>query len=192
LVEQTLRDIAASTQVIAGGEIIEGGGGGGPFPTSGIIGWVKATGDGAGNPAYIQLLNPADSGVNVFIYEFYVSFIAHATAATCYAMRTDAPVTLVDPLEAALQRLDEQDVTAIQSQLLGGNDGGAVIVEADGQFYIPAGAEEGQDQFRPWPLRTVGETPLVLQPGESLELSADDDDVLTTIRAWVVVDEIPV
>lgn len=171
---------------------LTGGGGvnaGGPFPRSGIMGWVKATGDGMGNPAYIQWLNPIGSGVNVAIYELYVSYIAHATAATIYARKSTSPVTLVSPLSAALQHLDEQDVTTIYSFLLGGNDGGAVIGESGAHFYVPAIVVEGQDQWKPFPIRGVGMSPLILGPGEAFEISADDDDVLTTIRVWGVVSE---
>lgn len=169
------------------------GGGGGtdfPFPTSGIIGWTKAVGDGAGNPAYIQLLNPPGSGIIVGVYEFYVSFIAHATSATIYAKRTDTPVTLVSPLAADLQRLDEQDITAIYSKLYGGNDGGAVILEANAHWYIPALPIEGQDNWKPFNLREPLTPPVFLDEGEAIEVSADDDDALTSLRAWTVIDEV--
>lgn len=178
-------------QRLVQGEETGGGGlsGAGPFPRSGIFGWVKATGDGIGNPAYIQWLNPDGSGVNVAIYELYVSYIAHASAATIYARKSATPVTLVLPLAAALQHLDEQDVTTIHSFLLGGNDGGAVIGESGAHFYIPAIVPEGEDQWKPFEIRGVGMSPLILGPGEAFELSADDDDVLTTIRVWGVVSE---
>ncbi len=179
MVEQTIRDIAASVQVVAGGEIITGGGGG-PFPTSGIWGWVKATGDGA-SPAYLQLLNPPGSGVTVKVYELYASFKVHATSATCYGIRTDSPVTLSSPMSADLQHLDEADVTAIEFQLLGG-PGGAVILEADGQ-YIFAGSEEGQTGWKPFPIIGVGEAPLVIPEGSAFELSADSVSAVPVIPA---------
>ena len=168
-----------------------GAGGGGtdfPFPVSAITGWTKAVGDGT-DPAYIQLLNPIGSTIRVAIYEFYVSFITHATGATIFAKKTASPVTLVSPLAWSPQHMNPQDISAIQALLYGGADGGSVIPEGDAHWYIPALSEEGQADWMPFSIREPLVTPVYLNPGEALEISADTNSTGTSLRAWTTIDQ---
>lgn len=187
LVAKLLRDFANDINTNGG----TGGGGGTvnvtlPFPNSGIIGWNAATGNGT-NPAYLQLLNPSGSGINLSVYEMYVSFVAHATNTDIYGKITSTPATLTSPNTAALQRMDENDSAPIKSKLYSGAVGGSILTTGD--FVISGGTIEGGSGFTPFPIRTPFSFPIILPPGWAVEISADTASIGTTIRAQVVLDE---
>jgi hypothetical protein len=184
-------DFYRSDRQVNEGDLADPGGGSGnsnfPFPTSPIIGYVFAQGDGS-NPAYLQLFNPGASLVDVAIYEMYVWFAAHATGDVVYGKRTDSPVTLVSPNVANLQRMVENDVTPIRSKLYGGANGGSIITSTDANFYIPPRVE-GDTGFDPYPIRMPMQFPIILRPGQAFEVSADTNSTGTKMRMQVVVDE---
>jgi hypothetical protein len=196
MVEQTIRDLAASTQVIAGGEIIEGGGGG-FFPSSAITGMASAQGTDAGpEPAVVQLLNPSDSGVNVLIYELYTSLPKYGGGTLAVtALRMETPTDLTgEPtyIVSLVERLDEEDVRPIKAILSAAETGRAIIAEADAEFFAPGAATEGSSGWSWTVLRAPDTEPIVLPPGWSIEftaLRANDD---AAIRVWPVWDEVAV
>ena len=189
IVEQALRDLAASVQVTVGGEI-DIGGGAGPFPVSPIIGFVHASGSGAA-PAYLQLLNPGGSGKNLLIYELSVGFVIHATAATIYGRRTSSPVSLTTPVEGNPIHLDEQDVTSIIGKIYGKDGAGSILTDSGGNF-AANGIIEGSTGWKPYPIRTPLAQPILVKPGSAVEFSADSNSASTKIRLYAVWDEIAV
>jgi hypothetical protein len=176
--------------VTQGDQIITGDGGGGnafPFPESGIIGFIHATGSGAA-PAFVRLRNPAGSGVELWVYELGISLALHATSATIFGQRTSTPTSLSSPLVGAPQRLDEQDITPILGVLEGKDGAGTILTESTGIF--PAnGTTEGNSGWKPYPIRQALEAPIIILPGSAIEFTADTNSASTKLRLMPVWDE---
>lgn len=166
-----------------------GGSDGSIFPVSPIQGFTYSVGDSS-HPAAVQLFNPGGSGVDLWVYELALSFVTHATSAVCFGKRTVSPTTLVTPYAAALQRLDEQDATAIKAKMYGWttSTGITIITESDGQFPFVDGIE-GNAGVRPYAIREAGQFPIIIEPGSALEFTADTNSADTKIRMWALFDE---
>lgn len=169
-----------------------GGGSGGSttlVPVSPIFGFTYSTGD-ASHPAAVQLFNPGASGVDLVVWELYMSFIAHATSLPCFGKRTDTPTTLVSPYLAALQHLDEQNTDTIHAQMGGWTTGTGITILDETTGIFPFISDiEGNAGFKPYPVRAPGQYPIIVPPGEALEFTADSNSAATTIRMIAVFDE---
>lgn len=176
------------------GDLADPGGGSGdslPGPKSGIIGWVKGTGNGAGAVGRVQIYNPGGSGVNVLVYELYLSWAKHFTSAVSYGKRFSSPTSISSPYVGALIRLDETDITPIKSFLYGGSAGSA-IAEANAEVFIPGAPIEGGSGWQPYMVRGPGMAPIIIEPGNSWEATCDTDSVDSTLRLNTVFDEVVV
>lgn len=175
------------------GDLADPGGGSGGSgvltPVSPIFGFTYSTGD-ASHPAAVQLFNPGASGVDLVVWELYMSFIAHASSNPCFGKRTDTPTTLVSPYLAALQHLDEQNTDTIHAQMGGWTTGTGITILTESTGIFPFISDvEGNAGFKPYPVRAPGQYPIIVPPGSALEFTADSNSAGTTIRMIAVFDE---
>jgi hypothetical protein len=173
-----------------------GGGGGGtvtpisPFPVSPVIGVVSGAGS-TSYPAFIQYLNPSGSGVQVQIFEMYLSIIVNGGSDAFRGWRTDSPVDLSSesPTTASLLRMDEEDVTTIHSILQSASTGGTIISEDDANFAVNA-HDEGAAGWEMTPIILPMEAPLVVDEGSAVEFSAPVTGSDSSFRLYIKADEI--
>lgn len=189
MIEMVLRDLSASHNIT--NAIVQSGAvGGGPFPRSGIVGVVTTTGN-ASHPAFIQLLNPPSSGVNVVVYELSLSLIASSgTSHRIFGVVNASPTDLSAGTDTTATpiRLDENDVTAIVAVLQGTSNVGVAIAENAAEFTV-APPVEASNGWAPSYVRTPGSFPITLAPGSALEFATKENGVTSAMRMYAVWDE---
>ncbi|HZF73685.1 MAG TPA: hypothetical protein VEZ51_09655 [Gemmatimonadaceae bacterium] len=162
-------------------------------PVSPIHGQVSSLGDVGGTPAYARLLNPSDSGKLVVIYELWCSQEGNANQ-QIRIRTTDVPATLGGvTTTAVLAHRNELDVTAITSTLQG-----CTIVApnppfatTDASFWENALSWNQPSALPPNRIIWPGHHPIILLPGQALEVTEPLTGAAVRISMYVCFDELP-
>src|SRR6266487_1404644 len=148
-------------------------------------------------PTLYQLLNPVSAKKNVVIYRFAVVDPDNATAADTRWRVTSSPVNLDlngTPVAGTLVRMDETDATAITSSLRKVNMAVALVLPAAAAngIYHPINTGGGAYNQR-WQDEVISSMtqPIVLAPGDALEMTNGDTGGTRTNGMFIVFDEIP-
>ncbi len=139
-------------------------------PVSPIQGTVVALGT-ASFAAMCQLLNPAGSNKLVVVYHAEIDYDSGLTPAANIMRVTENPVTIALGNTGFLQHCDERDTATITSTLLGGT-GGINFVRGTGSWEMSIANRAARPApDRPYQIIREGEMPLILLPGQALEIS---------------------
>lgn len=162
-------------------------------PVSPIHGTVSSQGDVGGTPAYAQLMNPAGSGKLVVIYE--LSCTQEGSANQQIRIRTsDAPATLGGVTTTGLlAHRNELDTATIVSTLKACTipAPNPPFVSTDSSFWENAEQPGSASAANPYPIIWPGHHPIILLPGQALEVTEPLTGAAVRIGVYVCFDELP-
>lgn len=161
-------------------------------PASPIHGCVTALGT-ATRSSFIQLKNPANSGVLTIIYRMSIQYDSALTPSINRARITESPLAVTVVNTGTMQRMDERDTTAIQTTLVGGQAvpaNPAIQDDATWQVNMPAfSSADVRKVMRN--LVEPGEMPVILLPGSAIELDNSRVATDSANSMYVTFDEVP-
>lgn len=193
LVAKLLKDFASDINTNGGTGTggVSGGTFAGPFPASPVFGEAHTVGDST-HPARIQLKNPIGSGVNLMVYEMYLSNTIITTGTgLLLGVRTASPTTMTGISDTAnLIHLDEDNVSTIHATLVAGPNGSA-LTEATADFAATSTAE-GQAAFKTYPIRSPAGFAIKVDPGSAIEFTTTVNGTGDGFRLWAVWDEVTI
>lgn len=163
------------------------------LPVSPIHGMVGTFGDVGGTPAYIQLLNPAGSGKLVVLYELSCS--QEGSANQQIRIRTsDIPATLGGVTTTGLlAHRDELDTSTITTTLKGCTipSPNPPFTSTDSSFWENAlAAPQSGAIFVPQQIIWPGHHPIILLPGQAVEILEQVAAATGRVSAYVCFDEL--
>jgi hypothetical protein len=142
------------------------------------------------NSAAVQLLNPPTSQRNVVIYELW--FAATGSQITQRMRMTSQPMNFSALSPLATMRMDERDATSVLATLKASS---SVVAFATGQsqFLAQPLGNPSTTQYKPTAIISQserGDQPIVLVPGQAVELTEGTTGAGPTFGAFIVWDEI--
>lgn len=165
------------------------------IPISPIHGTVTATGLASpATSAFIQILNPASANKLMVVYRLAFNYTSALTPATVRWQIVDTPSSVTVQNTAGLQHMDETDVTAITSSMVGGTLGSAAaeFTNFGSPMMYSVRANSSSSIVRAFQMEAIhGDMPLILLPGQALEGVNDRDTSDSVMQAYVQFDEVP-
>ncbi len=160
------------------------------LPVSPIHGTVVALGT-ASFAALCQLLNPATSGKIIVVYHVDIDYDSALTPAANIMRVTEDPQTITLGNTGFLQHRDARDTSTITSTLLGGT-GTVNLGRGSGSWEMAlANIATRPAPERPFGIIREGEMPLILLPGQALEVTNVRVATDSFQMMHVVFDELP-
>lgn len=162
-------------------------------PVSPIHGQVSSLGDAGGTPGFAQLKNPSDSGKLVVIYELTAAQEGNATQ-QIRLRTTDVPATLGGTVTTALlEHRDEADTATILSTLKGCTivSPNPPFAQGDASFWENARDVTQIGLNVPKPILWPGQHPLILLPGQAVEVMTQLTGATQRISVYACFDELP-
>jgi hypothetical protein len=164
-------------------------------PVSPIMGEVVDL--AVATPTFYQLLNPISAKKYVIVYRFSIEGPDSATSHDTLWRVTSSPVNLDangSPVAGTLVRMDENDVTAITSSLRKVNMAVTTVLPAlaaNGDYRpVNSSSAAYSSRFQDDIISPMTQ-PIVLAPGDALEMTNGDVGGVRTNGMMVVFDEIP-
>jgi hypothetical protein len=165
-------------------------------PVSPIHGNVSSPGNAAGTPGFAQLLNPQSSGKIVVVYELACSQESGITQ-QIRVRTTDVPSTFGGTtVTGLLAHRDENNTTTITSTLKACDivSPNPPFTTTDSSFWenatLPGSSAQPGATF-PNKIIWPGQHPLVLLPGQALEVTEPATGAAARVSMYVCFDELP-
>jgi len=142
------------------------------------------------NSACVQLLNPPTSGRNVVIYELWLAITGNQITQRMRMTSQPSNFSAGSPLPT--MRMDERDATSVLATLKT-NSAFAAFNTAQSQWNAQPLGNPSTTQYRPAAIISQsenGDQPIVLAPGQAIELTEGTTGAGPTFGAYIIWDEI--
>jgi hypothetical protein len=159
-------------------------------PVSPIHGCVTTTGSATPRGPFIQLANPAGSGIYLVVYELMIGCLTASTG-RARARRTASPLPPAATVTTAgVFRLDERDATAIVATLKGSTNTDTTAFTEALSFWFDRITKNNDAGYQMTRLIQPLAYPLIVAPGSALELMHVDTGTAVTLTAYMKWDEL--